>query len=102
MGGESVISVEILKRRSLWGYNGDDWVLFLKVTVSSPKTVPKIRDKSCLRLGFLLDLFVFLFVFLRIFERGECYFRDGLFPPAIQTYESNVAYVLRFMIDTKV
>lgn len=49
LGGESVVSVEIVKRRSLWGYSGDDWVLFLKVTVSTPKTVPKIRDKSCYR-----------------------------------------------------
>lgn len=37
-----------------------------------------------------------------MFERAECNFKD-LFPAdPIQTYESNIAYTLRFMIDTKV
>ena len=27
---------------------------------------------------------------------------NGLFPPEIMTYESNIAYTMRFMIDTKV
>jgi DNA polymerase delta subunit 1 len=37
----------------------------------------------------------------RAFERGQIDF-NGLFPPEIMTYESNIAYTLRFMIDTKV
>jgi DNA polymerase delta subunit 1 len=37
----------------------------------------------------------------RAFERGQIDF-NGLFPPEILTYESNIAYTLRFMIDTKV
>lgn len=39
--------------------------------------------------------------FLRAFERGQIDF-NGLFPPEILTYESNIAYTMRFMIDTKV
>lgn len=38
---------------------------------------------------------------LRAFERGQIDF-NGLFPPEILTYESNIAYTMRFMIDTKV
>ena len=40
---------------------------------------------------------------LRVFERGECDF-NGLFPVGdpIKTYESNIVYPLRFMIDTNV
>ena len=37
----------------------------------------------------------------RIFERGECSFHD-LFKDTTTTYESNVQFTLRFMIDTKV
>lgn len=38
---------------------------------------------------------------VRAFERGQINFNE-LFPPEIMTYESNIAYTLRFMIDTKV
>lgn len=38
---------------------------------------------------------------VRAFERGQVNFKD-LFPDEIVTYESNIAYTLRFMIDTKV
>ncbi|KZT09911.1 uncharacterized protein LAESUDRAFT_673547 [Laetiporus sulphureus 93-53] len=78
--GGAVRSVEFVKRRSLWGYRGDDWVIFLKITVVDQRSLPRIRG---------------------IFERGECNFRD-LFPGSVNTYESNIAYTLRFMIDTKV
>lgn len=37
---------------------------------------------------------------IRAFERGEVNFRD-LFDEAKLTFESNIAYTLRFMIDTK-
>lgn len=40
-------------------------------------------------------------MFLRLFERGEWNFR-GLFKEETPTYESNVPFTLRFMIDTKV
>ena len=41
------------------------------------------------------------FWYLRIFERGDCSYSD-LFKAAIPTYESNILYRLRFMIDTRV
>ncbi|KAG2053704.1 hypothetical protein BDR06DRAFT_952548 [Suillus hirtellus] len=80
--GNFVRQIEIVKRRSLWAYRGDDWVLFMKLTISEPRNLPKIRG---------------------LFERGECGFRD-LFPTGqpCSTFESNIAYTLRFMIDTKV
>ena len=37
----------------------------------------------------------------RLFERGECRF-DGFFETEVSTFESNIAYTLRFMIDTRV
>jgi hypothetical protein len=36
-----------------------------------------------------------------LFERGECTWND-LFTGIVPTFESNIAYTLRFMIDTKV
>lgn len=36
-----------------------------------------------------------------MFERGECRYND-LFKDAVGTYESNINYTLRFMIDTRV
>jgi hypothetical protein len=37
----------------------------------------------------------------RIFERGETSFR-GLFSGPVTTFESNIPFILRFMIDTGV
>jgi hypothetical protein len=39
--------------------------------------------------------------FPRIFEKGETDFR-GLFSGPITTFESNIPFILRFMIDTGV
>ncbi|KAG1741100.1 DNA polymerase family B-domain-containing protein [Suillus lakei] len=77
--GNFVRQIEFVKRRSLWGYRGDDWIPFMKLTISEPRNLPKIRDK------------------------GECGFRD-FFPTGqpCSTFESNIVYTLRFMIDTKV
>lgn len=38
---------------------------------------------------------------IRAFERAQIDFQ-GLFPQETLTYESNIEYTLRFMIDTKV
>lgn len=43
----------------------------------------------------------YLPAFLRAFEGGEVSFR-GLFSGPVTTFESNIPYTLRFMIDTKV
>ncbi|KAG1886473.1 DNA-directed DNA polymerase [Suillus subluteus] len=74
-----VRQTEIIKRRSLWGYRGDDWIPFMKLTISEPRNLPKIRDDGA-SVGF------------ETFPTGQPY----------STFESNIAYTLRFMIDTKV
>lgn len=81
-GGHFVRKIEIVLKRSLWGYRGDDWIPFMKLMTSEARSLPKVRG---------------------LFERGECQFRD-FFPlgQSYPTFESNVPYVLRFMIDTKV
>ncbi|ESK97702.1 dna polymerase delta catalytic subunit [Moniliophthora roreri MCA 2997] len=70
--------VEIVKKRTLWGYRGDATVPFIKITLTNPQYVPK---------------------------RNECHFRDA-FARSVgdpyPTFESNIAFTLRFMIDTKV
>lgn len=76
----AVENLEMIKKRSLWGYRGDSKPLFLKITICDQRTLPKVRG---------------------LFERGELSFRD-IFPEPVTTYESNIAYTLRFMIDTKV
>ncbi|KAF9245286.1 DNA polymerase family B-domain-containing protein [Melanogaster broomeanus] len=75
-GDSYVIAIEIVHKRTLLGYKGDDWIPFMKLTLSNPKFVPK---------------------------RGEASFRD-FFPlgQPYPTYESNIVYILRFMIDTQV
>ncbi|CAK5273856.1 unnamed protein product [Mycena citricolor] len=78
VAGDPVVDVCLVSKRSLWGYRGDDWVPFIKLTVSNPKSLPKVRDEN------------------------EC--RYDFFPTEnpIATFESNIAYTLRFMIDTKI
>lgn len=75
-------------------------MMFAKITVTDPKALPRVRDKCQLqRLADAAEANDFLPT--RVFERGECSFRD-LFKGIVSTYESNIAYTLRFMIDTKV
>ncbi|KAF8884972.1 DNA polymerase family B-domain-containing protein [Infundibulicybe gibba] len=79
-GGGIVERLEIVFKKSIWGYRGDDEVPFIKITVSYPRTLPRVRG---------------------MFEGGECEFH-GMFQGGVSTFESNIAYTLRFMIDTKV
>ncbi|KAJ3821920.1 DNA polymerase family B-domain-containing protein [Lentinula raphanica] len=80
----AVRRIETVNRRSLWGYRGDSMNPFMKLTISDSRTLPKVRG---------------------LFERGECTFR-GFFTTVIgesyPTFESNIAYTLRFMIDARV
>ncbi|KAI0313537.1 DNA polymerase family B-domain-containing protein [Amylostereum chailletii] len=76
----SIAKVDLVQKRSLWGYRGDDYALFMKITISEPRSLPRVRG---------------------VFEKGECDFRN-LFSGPVPTFESNIAYTLRFMIDTKV
>ncbi|KAG8749175.1 DNA-directed DNA polymerase delta [Ceratobasidium sp. 428] len=57
----------------------------------------EISIPGCAGLGCQL----IVFVPLRLFERGECSYQD-LFTGPVLTYESNIAYELRFMIDTHI
>ena len=91
----AVVNCVILNRKSLWGYRGDEIVPFIKITCADPKCLPKVKDEfNEYTVPPLADS-------SRAFERGQIDF-NGLFPPEIMTYESNIAYTLRFMIDTKV
>ncbi|KAF9078186.1 DNA polymerase family B-domain-containing protein [Rhodocollybia butyracea] len=80
----AVKKIEIVNKRTLWGYRGPSKSPFMKLTISDPRSLPKVRG---------------------LFERGECSFR-GFFSTAVgdpyPTFESNIAYTLRFMIDTQV
>lgn len=66
-------------KKNIWGYRGDKDVPFLKIICSIPKMVPKVRGA---------------------FEEAKFNYKD-LFGPTT-TFESNILFVLRFMIDTKV
>ncbi|RXW20670.1 hypothetical protein EST38_g5195 [Candolleomyces aberdarensis] len=73
-GNDHVKKIEKVNKRSIWGYKGDDWIPFLKLTICEPKDLPK---------------------------KGECGYQN-LWPEAVPTFESNIVYPLRFMIDTQV
>ena len=44
--GNCVAGCELIRKRSLWQYRGDDWVPFIKIITTGPRNVPKIRDES--------------------------------------------------------
>ena len=96
-----VRDIEISTKRSLWGYRGDDWVSFLKITLTDQRSLPKVRDMSSFDVGNCFCLTPSPSDSSRLFERGECRF-DGFFETEVSTFESNIAYTLRFMIDTRV
>jgi len=67
-------------RENLWGYNGNTKSPFLKIVLQDPKMLARARS---------------------MFEQGEVQFLDMFQGPTL-TFESNIAFLLRFMIDTKV
>ncbi|KAJ6581215.1 DNA polymerase family B-domain-containing protein [Mycena capillaripes] len=81
VAGDPVVDVKLVSKRSLWQYRGDDWIPFIKLTIANPRSLPKIRGA---------------------FERNECRYQFFPTDKPISTFESNIAYTLRFMIDTKV
>ncbi|KAJ2962042.1 hypothetical protein NQZ79_g2805 [Umbelopsis isabellina] len=78
---DSVVNVELCLKQSIYGYHGQAKSPFIKITVNEPKMVPRARAK---------------------FETGLSI--AGFDKPVMSdmTYESNLAYLLRFMIDCKV
>ena len=39
------IGGSVFNRRSLWGYKGDDYVPFIRITCADQRSLPKIRDE---------------------------------------------------------
>lgn len=80
-GNKIVQSITLCSKKSLMNYSGQDDVAFLKIVISDPRQLPKVRGAL---------------------ERGEVVFRDLIKSgDNILTYE-NIAYTLRFMIDLKI
>ncbi|KAA1109894.1 DNA-directed DNA polymerase delta [Puccinia graminis f. sp. tritici] len=75
LGFKPVHSLSVAYKTSLWGYTGDTQSPFLKIVLTD-------------------------FKHLDAFERGEVNFREMF--TACTTFDSNIAYTLRFMIDKKV
>ncbi|KAJ7718487.1 DNA polymerase family B-domain-containing protein [Mycena maculata] len=81
VAGSPVLDVELMSKRSLMQYRGDDWIPFIKLTILDPKSLPKVRGA---------------------FERNECRYQFFSTEKPIATFESNLPFILRFMIDKKV
>src|SRR5271170_8311837 len=79
-GQPAIHHIEISMKENLWGYNGNQKTPFLKIILKDPKVLPRARV---------------------VFEQGEVQFLDMFQGPTL-TFESNIQFLLRFMIDTKV
>ncbi|KAA1076934.1 DNA-directed DNA polymerase delta [Puccinia graminis f. sp. tritici] len=79
LGVKPVHSLSVAYKTSLWGYTGDTQSPFLKIVLTDFKHLGRVKNA---------------------FERGEVNFREMF--TACTTFESNIAYTLRFMIDKKV
>ena len=78
-GFKCITRIEVEHKKSLWGYDPGQVKPFLKVTTLVPNFVSKCRT---------------------IIERGLNI--SGLGTRAFETFESNVLFILRFMIDCKI
>lgn len=74
----AVLHTALVKKKNLWGYRGDDDVVFIKITCPDQKAIPKVKGA---------------------FERGQVDW-EGFSQKEVLTFESNIQYTLRFMIDT--
>lgn len=75
-------SVKLVMRENLYGFQGNQKTAYIKVTVTDPKFITRVRTKI---------------------KDGEANYK-GMFKwieGGILTFD-NIQYVLRFMIDTKV
>lgn len=80
-GPAPVTKVQIYHKTSLWGYKGDKPSPFIKITTSDLKCYPRIRAA---------------------FERDGLSYKDFFNGGQVTTFESNIAYTLRFMIDHEI
>lgn len=79
---QGVHDIELTMKESIWGYNGGQKVVFLKVIAVNAKDIPRIRSG---------------------FEKGQVSF-NGMFATGgdgVMTYD-NIQYLLRMMIDCKI
>ncbi|KAL6070419.1 DNA polymerase delta catalytic subunit, variant 2 [Balamuthia mandrillaris] len=74
-----VLEVEIEQKESIYGFHAGRKKPFLRITLASPRLVPSCRD--------IVEMGIFI---------------DGVGDRAFTTYESNIAFVLRFMIDRNI
>ncbi|KAF8899613.1 DNA polymerase family B-domain-containing protein [Gymnopilus junonius] len=81
--GSSVVKLDIIYKKSIWGYKGDEDHPFLKITLTDPRSYllyvrnhASLNEESATTKDYLTVLY--------------------------KTYESNIVFTLRFMIDTKV
>ena len=75
---EYVLAVEIQQKESIMGFSGGRIRDFIRISVALPKHVPTCRS---------------------ILEKG---FNARFFESGFQTFESNIPFSLRFMIDRQV
>ncbi|KAG0246374.1 DNA-directed DNA polymerase delta [Mortierella sp. GBA43] len=78
--GNSIAKVEWKMKESIYGYFGGEKSPFLKITVKDPKHISAAK---------------------RSLERGISFAEFDDFSPPV-TFENNISYMLRFMIDCKV
>jgi DNA polymerase delta subunit 1 len=76
----AVLHTALVKKKNLWGYRGDDDVVFIKITCPDQKAIPKVKGA---------------------FERGQVDW-EGFSQKEVLTFESNIQYTLRFMVDTRI
>ncbi|KTW29650.1 hypothetical protein T552_00859 [Pneumocystis carinii B80] len=73
-------NIELVMRQTIYGFLQDGKTQYIKITVNDPKHIARVRN---------------------LFERGDINF-NNMFPPQYITFESNLPYTLRFMIDASI
>ncbi|KAH9507561.1 hypothetical protein Btru_051479, partial [Bulinus truncatus] len=76
---QAVLAVDCVERESIYGYHGNKKSLFLKITVAIPRLIAPCK---------------------RLLEQGIQL--PGYQHHGFQTYESNIDFEIRFMVDTDV
>ncbi|KAF3908632.1 hypothetical protein AA313_de0202699 [Arthrobotrys entomopaga] len=80
-GPDSIASVQIVMRENLYGFQGNQKSPYIKITVTDPKHIPKVR---------------------KFLEKGNANYSgmwNGI-EGGIMTFD-NIQYIMRFMVDTK-
>lgn len=95
---EYILAVALEQKRSIMGYHGDAVTPFLRITTALPKHVPTVR--KILESSFSMPGYPDR----QVGGGGTAFFSSLPTHCASQylTYESNLLFVLRFMVDTGV